>query len=302
MKDLTIIGGGPAAITAAIYAARAKMTITLIAEELGGYIAKTDKIENYPGFKTITGLELTKKLEEHLKEYDIEIIEDEKVKTISEENNEVITKLENEKIIKSKTAIIATGSKRKKLGIPGEKEYTNKGITYCAVCDGTAFQDQEVAVIGGSYAGTKSAMYLSKIAKKVYILEIQKELQGEDLLIEEIKKTKNIEIITEAKTLEIYGNEYVEGLIYEKNNEQKKLNVKGITIEIGLQPHSEITNVKKDEKNHIIVDEEMRTSSTKIFAAGDVNNKGKEQIIIAAAQGCIAALKAKEETKWKKQK
>ena len=297
MKDLTIIGGGPAAITAAIYAARAKMTITLVTQDLGGYIAKTDKIENYPGFKTITGIELTKKLEEHLKEYNIEIIEDEKVKTVNEENGEVITTLENGEIIKSKTAIIATGSKRKKLGIKGEAEYTNKGITYCAVCDGTAFQDQEVAVIGGSYAGTKSAMYLSKIAKKVYIIEIQKELQGEDLLIDAVKKTKNIEIITQAKTLEICGKEYVEGIIYEKNNEQKKLEVQGITIEIGLEPNSEITNVKKDENGHIIVDENMRTKSSKIFAAGDVNNKGKEQIIIAAAQGCIAALKAKEEIK-----
>ena len=297
MKDLTIIGGGPAAITAAIYAARAKMTITLVTQDLGGYIAKTDKIENYPGFKNITGIELTKKLEEHLKEYNIEIIEDEKVKTVNEENGEVITTLENGEIIKSKTAIIATGSKRKKLGIKGEAEYTNKGITYCAVCDGTAFQDQEVAVIGGSYAGTKSAMYLSKIAKKVYIIEIQKELQGEDLLIDAVKKTKNIEIITQAKTLEICGKEYVEGIIYEKNNEQKKLEVQGITIEIGLEPNSEITNVKKDENGHIIVDENMRTKSSKIFAAGDVNNKGKEQIIIAAAQGCIAALKAKEEIK-----
>ena len=297
MNDLTIIGGGPAAITAAIYAARAKMTITLVTQDIGGYIAKTDKIENYPGFKNITGIELTKKLEEHLKEYNIEIIEDEKVKTVNEENGEVITTLENGEIIKSKTAIIATGSKRKKLGIKGEAEYTNKGITYCAVCDGTAFQNQNVAVIGGSYAGTKSAMYLSKIAKKVYILEIQKELQGEDLLIDAVKKTKNIEIITQAKTLEIYGKEYVEGIIYEKNNEQKKLAVKGITIEIGLEPNSEITNVKKDENGHIIVDENMRTTSSKIFAAGDVNNKGKEQIIIAAAQGCIAALKAKEEIK-----
>ena len=297
MNDLTIIGGGPAAITAAIYAARAKMTITLVTQDIGGYIAKTDKIENYPGFKNITGIELTKKLEEHLKEYNIEIIEDEKVKTVNEENGEVITTLENGEIIKSKTAIIATGSKRKKLGIKGEAEYTNKGITYCAVCDGTAFQDQEVAVIGGSYAGTKSAMYLSKIAKKVYIIEIQKELQGEDLLIDAVKKTKNIEIITQAKTLEICGKEYVEGIIYEKNNEQKKLEVQGITIEIGLEPNSEITNVKKDENGHIIVDENMRTKSSKIFAAGDVNNKGKEQIIIAAAQGCIAALKAKEEIK-----
>ncbi|MCC7574066.1 FAD-dependent oxidoreductase [Candidatus Woesearchaeota archaeon] len=297
MKDLTIIGGGPAAITAAIYAARAKMTITLVTEELGGYLTKTDKIENYPGFKTITGLELTKALEEHLKSYDVEIIEDETVKTVKQENNEVITELENGQILKSKIAIIATGSKRKKLGIKGEQEFANKGITYCAVCDGSLFQDQEVAVIGGSYAGTKSAMYLSKIAKKVYIIEIQNELSGEELLIEQVKKTENIEVITGAKTLEIYGDEYVKGLKYETNNETKNLEVQGISIEIGLIPNSEITNVEKNKEGKIIVTDDMKTSSNKIFAAGDVNNKGKEQIIIAAAQGCIAALKAKEELK-----
>jgi thioredoxin-disulfide reductase len=294
MKDIVIIGGGPSAITAAIYAARMKMSITLITEELGGYIAKTDKIENYPGFKSITGLDLKNKLEEHLKSYDIEIIEDETVKKVSQENDIVITMLNNNKII-SKTAIIATGSKRKELGIKGEKEYTNKGVTYCAVCDGPLFQDQVVAVIGGSYAGTKSAKYLSKIAKKVYILEIDTKLRGEELLIEEIKNIENIEIITEAKIKEIYGEEFVNGLTYEKNNQINKLDVQGITIEIGLIPNSQIVDVKKDEKGHIIVDDNMRTSSTKIFAVGDVNNKGPEQIIVAAAQGCIAALKAKEE-------
>lgn len=297
MKDLIIIGGGPAAITAAIYAARAKMTITLVTEELGGYITKTDKIENYPGFKTITGLELNNALEEHLKSYDVEIIEDERVKTVKQENNEVITELENGQIIKSRTAIIATGSKRKKLGIPGEEEYENKGVTYCAVCDGPIFQNQDVAVIGGSYAGTKSAKYLSKIAKKVYLIELENELRGEDLLIEQIKEIENIEIITGAKTTQIHGDEFVKGITYEKNSEIKKINVQGITIEIGLVPNSELVEVEKNEKGHIIVDDDMRTSSNKIFAAGDVTNKGPEQIIVAAAQGCIAALKAKEEIK-----
>ena len=296
MKDITIIGGGPAAITAAIYAARAKMTTTLVAEELGGYITKTDKIENYPGFKTITGLDLHKKLEEHLKDYDVEIIE-ETVIGVKQQENTVIVEFENGKKTESKTAIIATGSKRKKLGIKGEQEYENKGVTYCAVCDGPIFQDQEVAVIGGSYAGTKSALYLSKIAKKVHILEIEKELSGEDLLIEQVKKTNNIEIITEAKIQEIHGEEYVTGLIYKKNNERKQLRVQGITIEIGLIPNSDIVDVKKNAEGHIVIDDDMRTSSNKIFAAGDVTNKGPKQIIVAAAQGCIAALRAKEEIK-----
>lgn len=296
MKDLVIIGGGPSAITAAIYAARMNLDVTLIAKEIGGYLNKTDIIENYTGFKSVSGLGLAKAFKEHLYDYDVEIIDDEVVEFV-DEKEVVVTTLQNKKRIESKTAIIATGSARKKLGIKGEAEFLNKGITYCAVCDGSLFQDQDVAVIGGGYAGTKSALYLSKIAKKVYLLELEKELKGEDLLIERIKKTENIEVITRAKIIEIYGKNFVEGLIYEKDESQKKLTVQGISIEIGLIPNSHITNVKKDENNKIIVDDEMRTSSKKIFAAGDVTSKGPDQIVVAVAQGCIAALKAKEEIK-----
>lgn len=297
MKDLIIIGGGPSAITAAIYAARAKMSTLLIAKDLGGYITKTDKIENYTGFKCVSGLELFSSFEEHLKSYDVEIVEDEFVKRVFQKDDVVFVELDNGKIFNSKTAIVATGSERKKLGIPGEDEFLNKGVTYCAVCDGSLFQGQVVAVIGGGYAGTKSALYLSKIAKKVFIIELESDLSGEDLLIEQVKGTKNIEVILGAKTLEIFGDDFVKGLFYEKDGEKVKLGVDGISIEIGLVPNSGIIDVKKDSNGCIIVDKDMRTSSSKIFAAGDVNNVGPEQIVVAAAQGCIAALRAKEELK-----
>ena len=297
MKDLIIVGGGPSAITAAIYAARAKMSTLLIAKDLGGYITKTDKIENYTGFKCVSGLELFSSFEEHLKSYDVEIVEDEFVKRVFQKDDVVFVELDNGKIFNSKTAIVATGSERKKLGIPGEDEFLNKGVTYCAVCDGSLFQGQVVAVIGGGYAGTKSALYLSKIAKKVFIIELESDLSGEDLLIEQVKGTKNIEVILGAKTLEIFGDDFVKGLFYEKDGEKVKLGVDGISIEIGLVPNSGIIDVKKDSNGCIIVDKDMRTSSSKIFAAGDVNNVGPEQIVVAAAQGCIAALRAKEELK-----
>ncbi|MFT4304926.1 MAG: NAD(P)/FAD-dependent oxidoreductase [Candidatus Woesearchaeota archaeon] len=297
MKDIIIIGGGPSAMSAAVYAARMNLNITLITDEFGGHVPKTDIVENYLGFKSISGIELNNNFEEHLKSYDVEIIEDEKVKKAYEKNNIIEIELENNKILKSKYAIIATGSKRRELGVKGEKEFANKGVTYCAVCDGPLFKDQNVAVIGGSYSGTKSAIYLSKIAKQVYIIELDDKLKGENILIDEINKIKNIEIITKAKTTEIYGNDFVEGLKYEKDNKINDLKVNGITIEIGLIPNSDIIEIEKNEKNQIIVDDDMRTSNKKIFAVGDVNNKGPEQIIVAAAQGCIAALKISEEIK-----
>ena len=292
MKDILIIGGGPGAMSAAIYAARMKLDVILVTERFGGHVAETDKIENYLGFKSLVGIELNRNFEEHLNSYKIKTLEDVKVKKVYQEGNAILAKLDNGKKIKAKTAIIATGSERKKLGILGEKEFFNKGVTYCAVCDGPIFQDNFAAVIGGGYSGTKSALYLSKIAKKVYILELKNELYGEKILIDEIKKTKNIQVIPNAQTKEIYGNDFVEGIKYLdlKNKKEKKIDIAGISIEIGLVPNSSICDLKKTKSGHIKVDDNMRTSSDRIWAVGDVNNKGPEQIIVAAAQGCIAAL------------
>jgi thioredoxin-disulfide reductase len=292
MNDLVIIGGGPGALSAGVYAARRKLKIVLVAKEFGGYVSETDKIENYLGFKSISGIELSKKFEEHLRDYKIKIIEGISVKKVYQKNSKVITELENNKKIKSKTAIIASGSGRKKLNVPGEDEFKNKGVTYCAVCDGPLFQNQNVAVIGGSYSGTKTALYLSKIAKKVYLIELQDKLGGEKITINELKKKKNIKIITKAKIIEIFGKKSVEGLKYKdlKTNKEKKLKVDGISIEVGIGPNSEIAKVKKNKKNKIIVNDKMQTSSNRIFAVGDMNNKGHEQIAVAVGEGCIAAL------------
>ena len=299
MKDLIIIGGGPGAMSAGVYAARMKLDITLVTKSFDGQITKTDKIENYLGFQSITGLGLNKNFEEHLRSYDIEIIEDNFVKRVYEKDDLVFSELDDGKILKSKTAIIAVGCKRKKLGVSGDREFENKGVTYCAVCDGPVFHNQDVAVVGGSYSGTKTALYLSKIAKKVYIIEIDDELKGEKILIDEIKKTRNIQTITNAKITEIYGNDFVEGLKYIdlKTDKSKDIKIEGISIEIGVIPNSNIVNVKKNKEGEIKVDENMRTSSKRIFAVGDANDKGPKQVIVAAAQGCIAALRISEDLK-----
>ncbi|MFW6283571.1 MAG: NAD(P)/FAD-dependent oxidoreductase [Minisyncoccales bacterium] len=296
MKDLLIVGGGPAAASAGIYAARRGLSISLITKSFGGHVSETDKIENYPGFSSVSGMELAKNFENHLKNYKVEIFEDTEVKKLFQKNSKVIAELENGKKIESKAAIVASGSERKMLNIPGEEKFRNNGVTYCAICDGPVFQDEEIAVIGGSNSGVKAALYLSKIAKKVYLIEFLDRLNGEKVSINELEKKKNVEIITSAETKEFFGDKELEGLKYKdlKSNKEKKINVKGAAIEIGLNPNSDFINVKKDKNGRIKVDDKMKTSSERIFAAGDVNNKGWDQIVVAASQGCIAALESEE--------
>ncbi|MBW6442363.1 FAD-dependent oxidoreductase [Patescibacteria group bacterium] len=294
MRDLIIIGGGPGGLCAGVYSARRKLDTLLITEELGGYVSKTDKIENYLGFKSISGPELAKKFIEHLRSYKVEVMEDMLVKRVYQKGSKVIVNLENGDSVEAKIAIVAAGGGRKKLNIPGEDKFTKKGITYCTICDGPLFKGQDVAIIGGGSSGIRSALYLSKIAKKIYLLEVEDKLKGEDVLVDELKKLQNVTIITKAKTLEIFGGKSVEGLRYidlgtKKENELK---VKGISVELGIGPHSEIVNVKKDKRGHIKVDGKMRTSRNRIFAIGDINDKGPEQIAVAIGQGCIAALEA----------
>jgi NADH-dependent peroxiredoxin subunit F len=292
MKDVLIVGGGPAAMSAGVYAARRKLDIVLVTKEFGGHVSESDSIENYLGFKSISGMELAKKFEEHLREYEIEIIEDVSVEKVYQEGSKVIAELNNGKKIEAKTAIVASGSKRKKLNVPGEKEFQNKGLTYCAICDGPLFQGQNVAVVGGSNSGLKSALYLSKIAKKVYLLEFLEKIGGEQIMLDELKQKENVEIITKAKVIEIFGKKDVQGLKYEdlRKGKEKQIGVEGIAIEIGLNPNSGFVDVEKDKKGKIKVDDKMRTSSNRIFAVGDVNDKGWDQIAVAVGQGCNAAL------------
>jgi len=295
MKDLLIVGGGPGALSAGVYAARRELDITLVTKEFGGHVAETDKVENYLGFNSIQGMDLAKKFENHLRDYDIDIQEDIEVEKLYQENSKVVAELNNSEKVEAKTAIVASGSDRIKLDVPGEEKFRNKGVTYCAVCDGPLFQDQNVAIIGGSNSGIKSALYLSKIAKKVYVIEVLDKLGGEKISIDELKQKDNVEIITKAKVKEIFGQEDVEGLKYEdENNKEKSIDVEGVAIEIGLTPNSDFVKVDKGEKGEIKVDDKMKTSSNRIFAVGDINDKGWDQIAVAVGQGCNAALEVEE--------
>ncbi len=302
VRDLIIVGGAVAAQTSAIYAARSGMDVLVIADEYGGQINNTDVVENYTGFKHISGPELAENYLEHMRDYDVEEEKGEKIVDIRKEDG--IFELENEsgEVFKSYSVIIATGGHRRKLNVPGEEEFENKGVGYCAVCDGPLYQDETVAVIGGGYAGTEAAVYLSDIAEKVYVLSRSGVLKGEEITIEKVKEAENVEVLEQALTQEFYGDNLLEGLKYEdENGEVQELEVTGAFVEIGTVPNSDITDlVETNEGGYIKVDREMQTGTEGLFAAGDVADWGAQQLIVSGGMACQAALNASDYVKEKK--
>ena len=297
--DLVIIGGGPAGMTAGIYAARQKLNTLLITKTFGGQMSKKAvPIENWPGEKEISGFDLIQKFKDHLEKFEINIELDGVVKI--EKNNEIFKVLtEKGNQFESKAAIIATGSDPKPLKIPGEKEFIGKGVSYCPTCDASLFSKKNVAVVGGGNSGFETAIMVSKWAKKVYIVEYGSEVKA-DLENQKIaEKTGKIEVITNAAMKEIKGEKFVNLIIYQdsKAKEEKKLEVQGVFIEIGLQPSSSFAKdlVDCNERGEIKIDlETLQTKTLGLFAAGDVKAGKYKQIVIASGEGAKAALFANE--------
>lgn len=298
MYDLIIIGGGPAAICAGIYAARKKIKILLLTKEIGGQMIWSPKVDNYLGMPDLTGVELIKRFTEHLKKFEIEIKEGEVVITIKKEENifKIIT--EKQKEYEAKSILIATGKSPRRLGVPGAEEFEGKGIVYCATCDAPLFTNKTVAVVGSGDSAVYIATDLLKYADKIYILDKYPEFKGENLaLVSEIKKNPKIEIINSAIVKEIHGNKFVTSLIYEQNNNEQGLKIDGIFVAIGSTPNSNFMEkvVELNEKKEIIINcKNNQTSTPGIFAAGDVTDITEKQIIVAAAEGAKAALNAYE--------
>ena len=302
MKDLIIIGGSAAGVTAGIYAVRAGLTVTLITENFGGQLLLTEKVENYTGFKSIPSFDLAMKFREHLHSYkEIEVIEGYKVLKMEKKGENFAVKLSNEKEFQSKAVIIATGKRPKKLEVKGAKELENKGIHYCAVCDGPLYKEKEVAVIGGGYSGIEEALYLSNICSKVLILEFGKKLGGEEITRKQVLEKKNIEVLTETEVKEILGKKTVTGIkIKEKNGKEKELNVSAVFVSIGELPNSEFVEAEKTSFNEIKVNEKNESSVSGLFAAGDVTDISVHQLIVAAGEGCKAAINVNEYLRRKK--
>lgn len=297
--DLIIIGGGPAGAAAGIYSARQKLNTLLIAKDFGGQMArKAVDIENYPGFERITGIDLIQKFEKHLRKNQIDIERDfvGKVKKISG-GFSVSTKSRKE--FQAKAVIVASGADPRPLEVPGEKEFIGKGVSYCTACDGPLFADKDVAVVGGGNSGFEAALSLKSYAKKVYILEFSPQLKADESNQTLAKKSGIIEVITNAALKEIRGDKFVNSIVYQDRASNKLITIKleGVFVEIGSQPATSFVKdlVDFSEKDEIKIDPKTNTTKTPgLFAAGDVTDVRYKQIVIAAGEGCKAALSAYE--------
>ena len=302
MRDLVIIGGASAAQSAAIYAVRAGIEATVVADEYGGQINNTDKVENYLGIKSMGGPELAERFVEHMREYDVEEKKGLRATEVRKKDDETFeVELEDGEVLESHAVIIATGGHRRKLDVKGEKEFTGKGVSYCAVCDGPLYQGEEVAVVGAGYAGTEAAAYLTDVVEKVHVINRSEGYSGEEITIKQVKDAENIKHHENAQIKEIYGENMVEGLKYERDGEITDLEVAGVFIEIGTVPNSGISDlVETDEGNYIKVNPEMETGTEGLYAAGDVADLGEQQLVVSAGQGFQAGLNAAEYVKERK--
>ncbi|MCS7140482.1 MAG: FAD-dependent oxidoreductase [Nitrososphaerota archaeon] len=289
--DSIIIGAGPAGITAAVYAARKKMDFLVLTVNIGGQVTYASQVENYTGFQYIRGEELASKFYEHLKQHKFDL-KMEEVKKVKPYDDVFIVETDYAKYL-GKTVIVATGRRPRELKVPGEREFKNRGVTYCATCDAPLFEDMDVAVVGGGNSGLEAVLQLIKIAKKIYLIEIAPSLKADPILIERALASDKVEVLTSTKVLEITGEKTVNGIKVERASEVKLLPVQGVFIEIGSIPNSEIVDfVEKNQWGEIIVNCACETSYPGLFAAGDVTNVPEKQIIIAAGEGCKAALSA----------
>ncbi len=290
--DLVIIGGGPAGITAGVYAARKKMNLLVVSIDIGGQTAWSGEIENYTGYQFISGPELTAKFEQHLRKYDMKLRQNEGVKDIKKSDDRV--RVESEKgVYTAKAAIIASGKRPRELGVPGEKEFKGRGLTYCATCDGPLFADRDVAVIGGGNSGLDATLQLMKIASKVYLIEFADKLKGDEVMQEKVVGSDRVDVLTGTKVTSILGDKLVEGVKIKTGEKEETLAVQGVFVEIGLIPNSQFARgVEKNEWGEIKVNPRCETNIPGIFAAGDVTDVPEKQIIVAAGEGAKAALSA----------
>lgn len=294
MYDLIIIGSGVSGLGAAIYAGRFQMKTLVIGENPGGTITITGDIANYPGFRQITGIELSEKLKEHAMDYDIEFAE-KKVEKVEKSKGCFKVKASG-KELKAKTIIFATGTEWRKLNIPGEKEFTGKGVHYCGLCDGALYKGKVLAVIGGSDSAAKEALLLAGYGKKVYIIYRKEKIRAEPINLKRVMENKKIEIISNTNVVEIKGKKFASSAVLDKAYKgSKELRLDALFIDIGHIPLSRLAKgigVQLNDKGEIMIDRESKTNIQGIFAAGDVCDTKLKQAITGVAEGVTAAYSA----------
>lgn len=297
MVDCIIIGGGPAGMTAGVYMARKKLKTLILTRDIGGQTAWSSDIENYLGFSMIKGVDLVEKFEHHLEKYsdvlELRLVNSGVTKIEKHEKHFTVITGDN-KSTNTKTVIIAGGKVPKPLGVKGEKEYLNRGVTYCAWCDGPLFADKDVAIIGGGNSALDAALNISKIVKSIVIVNITKELTGDAVMVEKVKTATNIRIVNNTEVAEITGDKFVSAIsIREVGKKQAhSLDVAGVFIEAGSLPATDYLKglVKLNRGGEIIINSENMTSVEGLFAAGDITDIPEKQIIVAAGEGAKAAI------------
>ncbi len=292
VKDTAIIGAGPAGLTAALYTCRYNLDILIFGKEPGGMGVYAPLVENYPGVIGLSGIELMKRFQKQVEKQGVEIIEKEIVDIKLEQNYFALKSKEDE--FKAKTIVLATGSKKRKLQVKGEKEFVSKGVHYCAVCDAALYQNKKVMVVGGGDSAFRAAEMLLSQDNEVYLIDIAKKFFATPHLIKEVKKNKKAHLIQKNSITEIRGEKAVEKVILGKPYQgEKELAVEGIFVEIGMAPRNKLAKklgLALNKKGEIIVDDLNQTDMRGVFAAGDITNiMGTKQIVTAAAQGAVAA-------------
>ncbi|MBI5398607.1 FAD-dependent oxidoreductase [Candidatus Woesearchaeota archaeon] len=296
LYDIICIGGGPAAYSAAIYAARFNMKTSVIAKEKGGLLITTHLVENYPGFPSVTGLGLMQEIEKHVKYFNVQIHENEVTNLEKKGNIFIVTA--REETYKTKTVLIGTGSKHRQLEVPGNKELYGKGVSYCATCDAPFFKKKTVAMVGGADSAVKEATLLAEFAAKVYVIYRGKEVHPEPITLKRALAMPNIEFINETNVVSIHGNNRVEYIMLDKPYKgSNKLELQGVFVAIGQVPVTELAKqagAKLNERGEVIIDRYARTSVPGLYAAGDCGDTQFKQAIISAAEGVYGAWQAFE--------
>ncbi len=306
MYDVIVIGAGPAGMTAALYTSRAELSTLMIERGVpGGQMANTEEVENYPGYETVLGPELANKMFEHARKFGAEYAYGEITKV--EDHGDYKTVVAGDKEYKARAVIIATGAEYKKLGIPGEKELTGRGVSYCAVCDGAFFRDKEIVVIGGGDSAVEEAVYLTRFAKKVTIVHRRDQLRAQKILQQRAFANEKIDFIWKHVPKKIVEKDGKVGsiiLAHRETGEEMEYKTDGVFVYIGMVPLSKpfeelgITN----ENGYIVTNEKMETKVPGIFAAGDVREKALRQIVTATGDGSIAAQSAQHYVEELKEK
>jgi thioredoxin reductase (NADPH) len=305
LYDVIILGGGPAGLTAGIYAMRAALKTVLIEKGLpGGQVAITKDVENYPGFIEISGFELCEKFLRHAKHYDLEIVDKEAVSTEPGIEYHSV-RLADGTVLRGHVVILAAGGTAQKLNIPGENENFGKGVSYCATCDGFFFRNQTVAVVGGGDTALEDALYLAKITKKVYLIHRRDAFRGSRILQQRVFAEPRIEILYNTVATEVQSNDKgVRSLALKdtKTGEKRTIDTDGVFIFVGFKPNNQIVpaGIKLDTSGHVITDPKCETAIPGIFAVGDLRQKYANQIVLAAADGCTSALAAAHYVETKK--